>query len=171
MDNNKTLFQETQRFSSFWWAWGLMVLIVLPFGISLYKHWAGWQTLNTPAFIIPCIVLVLVNALIFSSKLETIIKADGVYVKFFPFHFSLKRYNWQMLQQVYVRKYYPLSEYGGWGLRWGIAGKAYNISGKWGIQLITKNGKRLLIGTQRAEEARKVLEAFYGPQNGSNENV
>ena len=120
-----------------------------------------WQTLSAAVFIIPFTVIILVNALILFSKLETMIKEDGIYVKFFPFHFSFKRYEWQTQKEVYVRKYLPLSEYGGWGVRWGIAGKAFNVSGKWGIQLVSKEGRRLLIGTQKAEDVRKVLDDVY----------
>ena len=160
MSNTKTFFHETQRFNK-WWVWGLLVLIAASFAVSLYKNWNGWQTLGTARFIVPFIVIILVNALILLSKLETMIKQDGIYVKFFPFHLSFKRYEWQKQKEVYVRKYHPLSEYGGWGVRWGIAGKTFNISGKWGIQLVSKEGQRLLVGTQKAEDVRKVLDDVY----------
>lgn len=64
------------------------------------------------------------------------------------------------MKKVYVRKYLPLREYGGWGLRWGIfgSGTAYNISGNMGIQLVLQNGKKILVGTQKAEECRRILE-------------
>ena len=160
MNNTKTLFHETQRFNK-WWVWGLLVLIAASFAVSLYKNWSGWQSLVTVRFIVPFIVIILINALILLNKLETMIKQDGIYVRFFPFHFSFKRYQWQTQKEVYVRKYHPLSEYGGWGVRWGIAGKAFNISGKWGIQLVSKEGRRLLVGTQKAEDVRKVLDDVY----------
>jgi len=61
--------------------------------------------------------------------------------------------------------YYPISEFGGWGLRGGFffnkgKEKAVNVSGDIGIQLIFKNGKKLLIGTQKKEEAKRVLETY-----------
>jgi len=60
------------------------------------------------------------------------------------------------LDKVYLRKYSPIGEYGGWGFRYG----AYNIKGSQGLQLKFKNGKMLLIGTQRPEELQKVLDQF-----------
>ena len=57
-----------------------------------------------------------------------------------------------------VRQYKPLSEYGGWGLRYGSSGKAYNVSGNIGIQLHFKDGSTLLIGTNKKEEVEVVLK-------------
>lgn len=64
--------------------------------------------------------------------------------------------------KAYVRTYDALSEYGGWGLKGGALwnnskGKAINVSGNIGIQLELKNGKKLLIGTQKKKEAENVL--------------
>ncbi len=34
---------------------------------------------------------------------------------------------------------------------------AYNVKGKMGLQLVLKNGKKNLIGTQKAEELKQIL--------------
>ncbi|PQJ82980.1 hypothetical protein BTO16_05475 [Polaribacter glomeratus] len=80
-------------------------------------------------------------------------------------HFSLKTILWSELKEVKVRTYNPIGEYGGWGFRSGFLwnkskGKAINISGDVGIQLEFKNGKKLLIGTQKKAEAESVLETY-----------
>jgi hypothetical protein len=46
------------------------------------------------------------------------------------------------------------------GSLWGEKGKSVTISGDIGIQLKLKNGKLLLIGTQKKSEASKVLENY-----------
>jgi hypothetical protein len=63
------------------------------------------------------------------------------------------------LSKIYVREYSPLGEYGGWGIRYTIsgAGKAYNISGKIGLQLEFTTGKKVLIGTHKGEEIKEIL--------------
>lgn len=68
-------------------------------------------------------------------------------------------------RKAYVRKYDPIGDYGGWGLKGGALwnskkGKAINVSGDIGIQLELKNSKKLLIGTQKEAEARRVLETY-----------
>ena len=63
------------------------------------------------------------------------------------------------ISKVYVRKYSPLADYGGWGLRFSMSGqgKAYNVSGNVGLQLEFSNGKKLLIGTRKPDELSSVL--------------
>ncbi len=56
-----------------------------------------------------------------------------------------------------ARQYSPIKEYGGWGIRYGTKGMAYNVSGDRGVQLELTNGKRLLIGSQRSEELAKTI--------------
>ena len=34
---------------------------------------------------------------------------------------------------------------------------AYNVKGKMGLQLVLKNGKKILIGTQKTEELKQIL--------------
>ncbi|MHC4187375.1 MAG: hypothetical protein ACYSRQ_04200 [Planctomycetota bacterium] len=62
------------------------------------------------------------------------------------------------LKECYIRTYRPIKEYGGWGIRYGFgeSGKAYNVKGNQGLQLVFENGKRLLIGTQKP---KRLLEA------------
>jgi len=58
-----------------------------------------------------------------------------------------------------LRGYSPISEYGGWGMRYSLSGKgrALNVSGRTGVQLVFKDGKKLLIGTQKADDIMQVL--------------
>jgi len=51
-----------------------------------------------------------------------------------------------------AREYKPIREYGGWGIRYVIGGIAYNVYGNKGVQLILKNKKKVLVGTQKPEE-------------------
>ena len=101
----------------------------------------------------------LLSLLFFSFNLITIVKPDGIYVRFFPFHLSFRRYTWDMISKVYVRHYSPIGEYGGWGIRLGLFGKckAYNVSGNKGLQIEFTNNKKLLIGTKKPDELATVL--------------
>lgn len=94
-----------------------------------------------------------------SYRLETIIKKNRIFVRFFPFHIKFKYYAWDTLTKSYVREYSALIEYGGWGLRYGIFGNgtAFNISGNKGLQLEFLNNKKLLIGINKPEELTSVL--------------
>jgi hypothetical protein len=162
---NPVLFYERQRFRQFW-LWALLL------GVSVFMVWKAYNLETEGRMIGPFNVELLIGAgfciviatLIFSCFLETTIRKEGIYVRFFPFHVKAKYFSWDTLSQAYVRKYNALLDYGGWGVRYGLFGKgsAYNVSGNKGIQLVFKDGSKLLIGTQKPTEAEEAL-AKAGP--------
>ena len=160
--DDEILFSETQRFKQ-WWLWILLIGSDLFILYGVYKQVIKGNTFgskpasNTELLIIAFVTLVF-TILFLIIRLETQIRKDGVYVKFFPLHLKFRHFSWDQLSKCYVRKYSPMAEYGGWGLRFGFGGKAYNISGNQGLQLEFKNKKTLLIGTQRPEELNEALQ-------------
>lgn len=91
-----------------------------------------------------------ITGLFWVNRLETEVRSDGLYVRFFPFHLHFKKFGAEDLSECFARKYRPIVEYGGWGIRFGCTGRAYNINGNEGVQLVFRNGKRLMIGSQEA---------------------
>lgn len=55
-------------------------------------------------------------------------------------------------------EYSPLREYGGWGIRGLGDNRAYNVSGKQGVALTMTDGRKVLIGSTRAEELALAIE-------------
>jgi len=104
-------------------------------------------------------LFVSLTLLVISFKLETKIKRDGIYVRFFPFHLKFNHCSWDSLSKSFVRKYFAITEYGGWGLKCGLGGKgkAYKVSGNYGLQLVFKTNEKLLIGTNKADELTNAL--------------
>lgn len=162
--NDTPLFSETQRFKAIW----LVLIALFINGIPLYgiyvqiimKHPFGTKPMSDNGLIIFAISLFIITLLFLSIKLETAIKADGIYYRFFPFHLKTRRKTWDEVSKAYVRQYKPLGEFGGWGIRYGgkKRGLCLNISGNKGIQFVMNNDKRLLFGTKKMEEAEKVLK-------------
>jgi len=149
------MFEETQRFRQ-WWVWSLLLVV---FTFSLYDAFIG----NLTGGYWAVGLVVAVGALFLIIDLKTRISTEGIFVKLFPIHFSLKHYPWDTVSKAEVRKYNPITEFGGWGYRWGFGGKAFNISGNMGLQLDFTDGKKLLIGTQRPDELRSVLQRMGRP--------
>ncbi|MBI3509900.1 MAG: hypothetical protein HY064_04500 [Bacteroidetes bacterium] len=156
-------FSESQRFKQIW----LWVLMLIANGIFLFGiYWqviAGHPFGNKPA---PNVVLyigesvvALMTLMFLLCRLNTGMDSSGFTYTFYPFLFSKRKIDWENVQHVYTREYRPLMEFGGWGIRWaGKQGWCYNTSGKNGIQFVMKNNKRILFGTQKMEEAEKVLK-------------
>ena len=157
------VFKETQRFTQIWLIVLLLIFTIIPVIISIKKY-----TINEISFtnlISTILILVLSIGFVFLIKLTTRIDEVGIHYQFFPIHFSLKTIRWNEVEKAFVRTYSPISEFGGWGLKGGSLwnksnGKAINVSGDIGIQLVLKNGKKLLIGTQKENEAKRVLETY-----------
>jgi hypothetical protein len=64
--------------------------------------------------------------------------------------------------RAYYRAYSPINEYGGWGIRTGARGKAFNMRGNEGVQLVLRSGQRVLIGSQRPEELAAAIHKLTG---------
>lgn len=156
------LYQETQRIRQ-WWLWlflcsldGLMVVALIK--QFIFNQPFGQNPLSNTGLVFLTLFITLFTLFFVIMKLETIISQDGIYVRFFPFHRHFKHYPWSSLCNVYVRSYAPLADYGGWGIKFGPGGKAYNVSGKTGVQLEFKDKSKLLIGTAKPQQLKAALE-------------
>jgi hypothetical protein len=66
-----------------------------------------------------------------------------------------KFFSWEEIEKISVREYSPLFEYGGWGIRRGKSGRAYNVKGNIGLQLVLKNGKKILLELKKQKNSNK----------------
>lgn len=98
--------------------------------------------------------------LLYRMELTVETRDDGLYIRFFPFVRRTIAYG--DIRRAEAVRYKPLPEYGGWGLRYGASGKAYNVSGDRGVQLEMASGERLLLGSQREVELADAINARRG---------
>ncbi|PWT70646.1 MAG: hypothetical protein C5B59_19770 [Bacteroidetes bacterium] len=89
--------------------------------------------------------------------LETKITNDTFCFRFLPFQIKFKCITKSEISKIKVTKYYPITDYGGWGIRFGRAGKAYTTSGNFGISITLSTGKNVMIGTRQPEAVEKFL--------------
>ena len=92
-------------------------------------------------------------------KLITEVRDDSLTLRFHPLTNQIIPY--EHIKTCEVRKYHPIREYGGWGIRYGRKGKAFNVSGNLGVQLELAQGKSLLIGSQRPEELARAIQQVH----------
>jgi hypothetical protein len=162
---DKVLFREEQRFTQVW----IWVLLITCFLVGVVPIWYGvYQQvyLGKPFGDHPgsdtglIIVAIFTTLLMFGilllfrlSKLITEIREDGIHFRFPPFILKWRMISREEIERYTVGKYSPVGEYGGWGVRYSFRkyGRAYNISGNQGLRLYLKNGKVLLLGTQRSQ--------------------
>lgn len=155
------IFKEEQRFIQLWLIVLLAVSTIVPLVIIIREYLNNKMSLYN--FLGTLALIVFASGFIFFFKLKTRIDEQGIHYQFFPFHLKFKLVKWNEINKVYVRKYDAISEYGGWGIKnifWKKNGTAVNVSGNIGIQLELTNGKKLLIGTLKEEEAKRVLHTY-----------
>jgi hypothetical protein len=64
--------------------------------------------------------------------------------------------------RAYARDYNAILEYGGWGIRVSGAGRAFNLRGQQGVQLVLRSGQRVLVGSQRPQELAEAIRSVTG---------
>ena len=159
------VFKEEQRFTQLWLIMLLVVSLLVPIGIILGAyinnpdHYSAFELMTIIA------VVILAPCIIFLFKLSSRIDELGIHYRFFPFQLKFRHILWQDIHAADIRTYDAISEYGGWGLKGGALwkksnGVAINVSGDIGIQLELKNGKKILIGTQKQQDVKAVLATY-----------
>jgi hypothetical protein len=141
MDNK---YVEYQKFRQPW-VWALMLFCLFVVG---YSGQLGGV-----------IVVLVVSVLFWVLTLQTIIDREGISFRWLPFQRRFRLVKWEEIDRIVVRRYAPITEFGGWGMKYSFKATAHTVSGHFGIQ-IWKRGKTrsLLIGTQQPDETRKYLE-------------
>lgn len=157
-------FTEIQRFNQPWLK-VLLLIVLLPVFLPVILNWQDKEALESITWIAvgtATFSFLLMYFLIFVLRLKTVIDSKGIHYQFIPFMRSPKSYFWRDIRECYVTKYNPLRDFGGWGYRMSFKkGKAVNIRGNMGIQLILNDGKKVLIGTQKTNEAETAITHFY----------
>lgn len=147
------VFEEEQSFGSLWW---VLMLGVLAFVAGIFSWIAHVEPAKARLLIVPGVIVVVVLGgivwLMIAAKLTVRVDTENIHVHFFPF--VKKDIPLADIAAWEARTYRPIAEYGGWGVRksWDGTKTAYNTPGDRGVQLVFIDGKRLLIGSQRADE-------------------
>jgi hypothetical protein len=139
-------FEEVQRVRQ-WWIWALLGGVALLLLVGGPVAWPG------------LVVVGGVGAVIYALRLRTEVRDDGIYYRMWPLHPSVRRIEWDEIEQYGAETYRPVREFGGWGIRW-VPGKvAYSVSGTRGVRIERADGRTVLLGSQRPEALVDAAEA------------
>jgi hypothetical protein len=148
------VFHERQRFRQKWIYLLLAAVLLPPLAVLIFD-----PNRPTSALVLASVSTVAIFALMLFSRLDVTVTRTEIIAQLAPFHIRPRRIAFSELAEAYARKYKPISEYGGWGIRLGMSGWAWNVHGDEGVQLVFKNGKRILIGSQRSAELERAIQA------------
>lgn len=160
------VFREVQRWRDVWWVMALVFgLAALQWWVAITQIVRGVPVGDNPGSDGLVIIIWLVFGVgfpLFFLWLKMIVEVmpGGVVIRYRPF------VNRQIpigeIARVEPRVYNPLGEFGGWGIR-GLGSRiAYNVSGNSGVELTLIDGRRILIGTQRAAELAGAIYKIWG---------
>jgi hypothetical protein len=127
-------------------AWyGLIQQVILgePFGTNPGPDWAVWLIWLLFGIGIPVIFHMI--------QLVVEVREDHIYIRYAPF--VTRKIPFAKIERYQARTYRPIVEYGGWGIRgWSGDRMAYNVSGNQGVELQLRDGRNVMIGSQRTQE-------------------
>ncbi|NER36069.1 MAG: hypothetical protein F6J93_19140 [Oscillatoria sp. SIO1A7] len=163
--NTTLLYREVQQFRQPW-IWVVLLFSSLaaltaaatPFFVG--SSWAQNWILNLILILFGIIFGILFPILFYIAALIAEVRTDGLYISFYPLLFAPILIPFNNIVRCQVRQYHPLREYGGWGIRYGSQGKAYNVSGDRGVQLELANGEKILIGSGNPEALVRAINVF-----------
>ena len=151
-------FVETQTFRSSSLGRGVMLLGAIPGLIGVVMLIAARSAPSRVTGGSLILVSVTATAFILVPWLRVEVQGATLTYRFFPFHGKPRIVDLLDVRAALAVKYRPIRDYGGWGIRIGAKGWAYNVSGDRGVELEMKDGTLLLIGSQRSEALAAAIE-------------
>ena len=156
---------EKQKMTS-WWIWGLLILINIGMLAALIIQLVFHIPVgNNPApdyvLILSFVVTASVFLLLAMLYLKITLISDILEIQFYPF--LKKTISLKEVKNIEVVKYSPLTDYGGWGIRFSSKEMAYTVDGNDGLSITLLNGKHLLVGIKKDSkfktmDLKKLLE-------------
>ena len=140
---NETYYSERQKFRQ-WWIWililiGPLIYLWIIFQQIVMNSQIGDNSANYLLFIPGFIFGIGLPLFIYSMGLDTEVTDCGVRIRFRPFHRKWVVLEFNNIQKAEAHTYSPIKDYGGWGIRYGTKGKAYNVSSNKGLFLTMKH--------------------------------
>jgi len=142
-------FRERQRLGP-WWVW-----VLLAVGVGAVWTYLGVAVAGdgpvVGALVLVALIGIALPAFFLVARLDVAVFADRVEVDFHPLRRRVIPLS--EIARVTSRRYRPVREYGGWGIKgWTTRKIAYNVRGNRGVELTMGDGRSVLLGSQRSDE-------------------
>jgi len=132
-----------------WWGFVQQVIFGKPWGNNPGPDWMMWLFALLFGIAFP----------IFFMRLRLIVEVhkDHVYIRFVPI--ARRRIPFTDIDRVEPRKYRPIAEYGGWGIKgWSKRKISYSVRGNQGVELHLRDGNSVMIGTREPEKLARAID-------------
>lgn len=169
----KVLFKEEQRFTQTWYWFLIAAAFVVPmiFLVNqlIIEAKANSEEMAELEFSLILIVVIGAGLSFLFWRMKLIIEITQLELRFKypPFLPKWKIIKKDEIEHFEVRKYKPIIEYGGWGIKTRVKKQniAYNVKGNIGLQLYLKNGRKILLGTQKKQAIEYAMGKMMQGEN------
>lgn len=104
-------------------------------------------------------ILTPIILLLWLLRLKIHLHPEYLEYQFFPFHFKKKRIYWNEVATVQIVKIDPITDFGGWGLRYSKKhGISYVLGNDYGLFMVLKNKKRRTFSIKNKENIKSFLD-------------
>lgn len=152
-------FKEVQRFNQ-WWFYAIIIILLGPPLYGYYHQiikgdpW-GNNPMSDGGLILYIVFSMGLAWFLTAIKLTTEITDQSIKGKLFPM--AKKEIKWEDVASAQIINY----GFVGYGLRVSFKhGTVYNIGGKYGLAIVTKSGKKWVLGTQEPDRMKAKLKDF-----------
>ena len=133
-----------------WWGFVQQIILGQPFGSNPGPDWMIWLVLVFVGIGFP--------ALFLTMRLIVTVHGDQITIRYKPF--TTRRIGFEEIESCEARTYKPIKEYAGWGIKgWSVERMSYSVSGKDGVELTLRDGKRVMIGSRKAQQLAEAIAA------------
>lgn len=158
-----SFYHEEQRISQ-WWVWVIVLVVAglswwaLVQQVVLGRPWGDDPAPDWGVWLYWVLVGLAVPTLLWWSRLILDVTGQEVSIRYRPF--TRRSIPLTEIEDVSVRTYSPVKEYGGWGIKgWSRRNVVYNARGNRGVQLILRDDRKVMLGSQRPEELAAAIRS------------
>ena len=161
---DSVVYREEQRFRQIWILILIGFIALLSWYSFLLQIVIGEPFGTNPAPDILVLILLVIFGIIFPvwffvMRLEVQVTRTDLRFRLFPLHLQWREFPLATIVEVEAVTYRPIWEYGGWGIRIGRKGWAYNVSGNRGVQVTLEDGKSFLLGSLQPEKLATAIQS------------
>ncbi len=152
-----TEFKETQKMTQ-WWLWAILlgttgVVFWEIVAETISRQLSVAEFVSSPQLWTSALILILVLVFFYLLSLKTEVDPEKIHIHYFPLWRT--HICWNDVASAELIKY----GFVGYGIRFSIRhGTVYNAKGNRGLQIVKKNGSKILVGTQRPEELKAAVD-------------
>ncbi|MCR9287321.1 MAG: hypothetical protein NXI23_08070 [Bacteroidetes bacterium] len=161
----KLKFKEEQRFSRFE-IYALLLFFIIGLTYRFVENLLvnGLQMDSTSVSVIGFIVL-LAGSLwyLWNLKLEISVNKKGLKYQFGSWNAEPKRIKWEDIEEYrFVESTQP-ANWSGWNVQFQNEERQVSLCGRNGVQIVTKDGEKLFIGSRKLDVLREKIKNHLAP--------